>query len=275
MEQASLIGTLLLLLTGAITYKGFRDEKFQERYAFNVDGILLNRQFDRMIYSGFLHGGWFHFGFNMIALLSFSGTIEPLFGLAAFTGLYFASLLGGNFLALYVHRNHGDYSAVGASGAISGVIFSFIILYPNQDLQFILIDISFKAWILGVLFVVVSIFGIKTQEGNIGHEAHLGGALTGALITILLQPTQALENWWIVLLLVVPTLTFLVLMIKNPTILMIKDYWGESAHQIKTTFKKEHQSPQEELDELLDKISKKGIKSLSKKERERLKKLSK
>lgn len=275
MGQASLIGTILLLITSAFTYKGFRDHRFQERYAFNVDGILLGREFDRMLSSGFLHVGWFHFGFNMIALLSFSAMIEPLFGFGILTGLYFMSLIGGNLLALYVHRNHGDYSAVGASGAISGIIFSFIILYPQEDLQFIMIDISFKAWILGVLFVVISIFGIKTQSGNIGHEAHLGGALTGALLTILLQPAIALKNWWIVLLLVVPTLAFLILIIKNPNVLMIKNYWGESAHQIKTSFKKEYRSNQEELDTLLDKISKKGMKSLSKKEKERLKDLSK
>ena len=274
MEQSSIIGTLLLIITGLISYKGFRDEAFLDRYCFQIDGILLDRQMDRMISSGFLHSGWFHFGFNMIALLSFSFSLELLFGPAKLLIIYMLSLLGGSLLSLYIHRNHGDYSALGASGAISGVIFSSIILYPNNVLSFVIIPVEIKAWILGVLFVIISIIGIKSDKGNIGHDAHLGGALTGIIITMILEPTMALSNWWIVLLLLVPTLAFLILIIRNPNVLMIWSYWGEDAYQWKTKIMGKEKSRQEELDELLEKIKKKGYDNLSRKEKDRLKDLS-
>lgn len=273
MEQSSIIGTLLLIFTGLISYKGFRDEKFMERYCFEIDGILLDRQFDRMISSGFLHSGWFHFAFNMIALLSFSFSLELLFGPVKLLAIYMLSMLGGSLLALYIHRNHGDYSAIGASGAVSGVIFSSIILYPDSTISFVIIPVEIKAWILGILFVIISILGIKSSKGNIGHDAHLGGALTGILITLVLDPQIALTNWWIVLLLLVPTIAFLILIIRNPKVLMIWSYWGEDAFRLKTKIMGTPKSKQEELDDLLEKIQKKGYNKLSKKEKERLQEL--
>ena len=128
MSDTGVIGTLLLIFTGLTTYKGFSDFKFFEENLFEVDGILVHKEYKRIISSGFLHTSWLHFGFNMIALMSFSWSLELLFGYWKLLFIYFASLIGGNLLALFIHRNHGDYRAVGASGAISGVIFSSIIL---------------------------------------------------------------------------------------------------------------------------------------------------
>ena len=145
MENSSAVGTLLMIFTGIFSYKGIIDRAFMDRYSLEVDGILLGKQYNRLLTSGFLHLNWWHFAFNMIALLSFSYTLEQLFGTGKFLGLYFASLLGGNLLALFIHRNHGDYRAAGASGAISGVIFSSIILFPDSCLSFILLPISIKS----------------------------------------------------------------------------------------------------------------------------------
>lgn len=244
-----------------------------EEYAFEIDPILMGGEYRRLITSGFLHVGWLHFGFNMIALLSFSSSLEGLFGFGKFFALYFASLIGGNLLALYIHRNHGDYSAVGASGAISGVILAYSVLFPNAEIGFILIPISFKAWILAILFVVVSIFGIKSQRDNIGHEAHLGGGIIGVLLAPFLAPDYISVNWWVMLAVVVPTTLFLLLVVRNPAVMMIRDYWGENVRDLQTSFKKTPPSRsdrQAELDDLLDKIRLKGYDSLSQKERNRL-----
>jgi len=277
MDQ-SIVGTGLLILTGLFSYKGFKDLAFFEHYLFNVDKILLGKEYRRMLSSGFLHSGWFHYAFNMIALIGFAAYLESYFGIPKLLFIYFVSLLGGNLLALYIHRNHGDYRAIGASGAVSGVIFSSIILDPLGKIGFVLIPIEFSSWILGILFVLVSIFGIKGQIGNIGHEAHLGGALTGILITILLQPSIVATNWWIILLLALPTIAFLILIVRNPAVLMVDQYWGEGFTSLKERFKqktaeKEEMPPQEEMDMYLEKIKKSGFKSLSDKEKKRLNEL--
>ncbi len=252
-----------------------RDKQFFERYLFEVDGILIDGEYRRLISSGFLHSGWLHFGFNMIALLSFSMALEIMFGFWKFVGLYFFSLIGGNFLALYIHRNHGDYRAVGASGAISGVIFSSIILFPESSISFVILPISIKSWIFGLLFILISVFGIKSQRDNIGHEAHLGGALAGVLGTIAIEPTVLLYNSWIILALTLPTTAFLILIARNPAVLMIDNYWGETLQKIRNAdFSMGREEPvmdkEEELDRLLDKIRHEGFDSLSRKERSRL-----
>ena len=130
----SVIGIVLTLLIGATSYKGFRDMGYFERYVFDVDKILIDKEYRRLISSGFLHGGWFHLGLNLIALISFSAAVESQLGPGLFTLIFFVSLIGGNLLSLYIHRNHGDYSALGASGAVSGIIASSIILLKSSFL---------------------------------------------------------------------------------------------------------------------------------------------
>lgn len=264
--MSSVVGTIILLFTGLVTYKAFIDKQYFERYVFHVAPILIDKQYDRLFSSGFLHANWLHFGFNMVALLAFSWSLEHTFGIAKFLLLYFGSLLGGSLLALYLHRNHADYRAVGASGAISGVIFASIILFPEVEISLILLPFGIKSWLFALLFVLISIFGIKSQADNIGHDAHLGGAIVGVLITIILKPSIVLTNWWIILLILLPTVAFLILIIRNPAVLMIDNYWGEDLKNMgrKPTKPKESSIS---LDQILDKIKHQGIDSLSAKER--------
>lgn len=265
----SIIGTIILLVTGLVTYKGFKDEKYTERYLFDVDKILIDRQFDRILTSGFLHSGWFHFVFNMGALLAFSLTVEYKMGIPKYLIIYFGSLIGGNLLALYIHRNHGDYTALGASGAVSGIILSSVILYPFDKINLFIFDLSITAWILVFILVIFSIIGAKKQKDNIGHDAHLGGAAVGVLLTCLLYPSILKTNWWIVLLVLIPTISFLVLIVKKPEVMMIDKYWGFDKKE-KPTKGQVRRNKEMSLNDLLDKIGKSGIESLSSKERKLL-----
>lgn len=277
MEASSVVGTLIAIITGLTTYKGLRDYGFQETYLFDVDKILIDKEYRRLWSSGFLHANWLHYGFNMAALLSFSFSLEFVFGTGKFLLLYFASMMGGSLLALWIHRNHGDYRALGASGAISGVIFSSIVLFPESKIGFVILPFEIKSWIFGLLYMLVSIWGIKSKRDNIGHEAHLGGAIIGVLITILFNPKIALDHWWVVLLILVPVTAFLVLIVRNPAVLLVDHYWGENVEMLKNWKPKETDSRlshEEELDTLLDKINKHGMHSLSKKEKDRLKELT-
>lgn len=276
----SVIGILLALFMGATTYKGFRDQRYYENYVFDVDKILINKEYRRLISSGFLHGGWFHLGFNLIALISFSAAVEQQLGPVLFVIIYFISLIGGNVLALYIHRNHGDYRAVGASGAISGVIFASILLFPGGSIGFIILPFEIKNWIFGLAFVLISILGIKRQADNIGHEAHLGGAIIGVLMTMAIRPSVITESPWLIAGLLFPVVIFLYLIVNNPAVLMIDRYWGETVRSVQRFRFKLQSNPsdkmsrQEEMDQLLDKIRAKGIKSLTNEERKRLEDLS-
>lgn len=299
MGEFSIIGALLFIINGYATYMGLRDFSYLQHYNFHVDSILRKKQYHRLLTSGFLHANWLHFIFNMLALMAFSFQIETDLGYAQYLIIYFGSLIGGNLLALWIHRNHGDYQAVGASGAISGLIFSFILMFPDSSIGFILLppELSFKSWIFGILFVLISIWGIKKQADNIGHEAHIGGAIIGVLITIAFKPSILVSHWWLVLAILGPFLAFMILIIRNPAVLMIEDYWGEKPSltnrkkksNLKTSRPKisvpkgniikpkpvQQKSKTEELNDLLDKINKVGLENLSAKERRRLDELSK
>lgn len=268
--QSSLVGTLLLLFTGMVSYQGFRRSSYFDEYVFDVDKILKSREWYRMLSSGFLHLNWLHFGFNMIALMSFSVALEQTFGYLQFFLIYLLSMLGGSLLALYVHRNHGDYRAAGASGAVSGVVMAAIILYPEMEIGLILLPFAWASWKFGLAYIVLTILGIKYQLGNIGHAAHLGGALTGVLLTLALEPTMVVDNWWVIVLILVPILIFLILIIRQPEVLMVDKYWGAQVEDLKAYSKKRTADPT--LDELLDKIRKKGMMGLSKKEKALLEK---
>ncbi len=276
MEEIGAITWVLILLNGAMTYKGLKSKEFFNRYAFDIDRVLIDRDYKRLISSGFLHVNWTHFIFNMITLFLFSQSLEPRMGMAAFSLLYFGSLLGGNLLALYIHRNHSDYRAVGASGAVIGLIFASIALFPGSKIGFILIPISFPAWLFGIAYVLYSIYGIRSQSDNIGHEAHLGGGITGLLIAIILYPEILIANYLPIFLILIPSLLFLFLIVKKPHILWVSNPLTKNKGFLTTEDKYNigKANRQKELDRLLEKIHKKGYDQLSKKEREKLKNLS-
>jgi len=133
-----------------------------------------------------------HLLFNMFALFTFGSTLERFFNinLGGFSGsfyfalIYIISLFAGSFLTVLFHFNNPNYVAVGASGAVSGIVFSYIIFFPTSTLYVFFIPMP--AFVFAILWIGFSIFGMKSKLGNIGHEAHLGGAIGGVVATLLL-----------------------------------------------------------------------------------------
>ncbi|MEL6141823.1 MAG: rhomboid family intramembrane serine protease, partial [Bacteroidota bacterium] len=243
----SAIATIILILTGLTTWQGLRNATYRDKYIFDVDAILKGQERYRLFSSGFLHIGWLHYAFNMIALLSFATRLEWEYGRLPLLGLYALSLLGGSLYALYVHRNHGDYRALGASGAVSGVVGASILAYPNSSIGLILIPIEFTAWIFGLAYILITIFGLKRQMGNIGHSAHLGGTITGMLLVLAWDNDIINRHPLISLALLGPAILFSILIVRNPNVLILDRYWGETAHKL--TNRKEPT-----IDEVLEKI---------------------
>ncbi|MEM6653542.1 MAG: rhomboid family intramembrane serine protease [Pseudomonadota bacterium] len=161
---------------------------FMERNLFHVGPILEQREWHRMISSGFLHGGLLHLFVNMYVLLMFGSIVEGELGSVAYAIVYFAALLGGSLWSLLENKNKLSYRALGASGATSGIVMSFILFRPFEPLMIFPIPFFMPAVVLGLLFIVVSAILAQRENKTIGHEAHLGGALAGILATILVFP---------------------------------------------------------------------------------------
>ena len=277
MSDTGIIGLILIIANIAFSYKGFTNQTFFDGYRFEVDRILINKDYTRLITSGFLHVGWLHLIFNMISLYAFSWMIESTLGGVKFLVIYFVSLIGGGLLALYVHKNHGDYTSVGASGAVCGIIFGSIALFPGMGIGFFGLPVSIPGWLYGILYVVFSIYGIRSGKDNIGHEAHLGGALMGMAAALIIEPSALSENYVTILIIAVPTVAFIYLIITRPQILQVDNFYfktHKNHYSIDHRYNEEKSVKQKEIDKILEKISRRGMNSLSKTEKEKLRQYS-
>jgi membrane associated rhomboid family serine protease len=276
MFSSNILGFVLVIINVIVSYKGFTNQTFFDGYKFEVDAILKRKDYKRLISSGFLHVNWQHLVFNMFSLYVFSDNVELVLGSSMLLFIYFISLVGGNLLSLFVHRHHGDYSAVGASGAVSGIIFAAIALQPSIGIGMFFIYIP--GWLYGMAFVAVSIYGIKSQKDNIGHEAHLGGALVGMLAAIACQPEVLRYNYTAILLITVPAMIFIYLIITKPHILLVDNLFVKNNlpyYTIDQKYNAEKKIEADTIDAILDKINRHGIDSLTKRERDILETYSK
>lgn len=270
METLGLISIFIIIINAFVSWKGFRDHSFFERYSFGVDKVLARKDYKVLITSGFLHVGWVHLILNMVSLYLFSQSLEIYIGPVKYLIIYFASLLGGGLFSLFVHRNHADYTAVGASGAVCGIIFASIALFPGMEVGFFGLPLYIPAWLYGIAFVLYSIYGIRSRSDNIGHEAHLAGALVGLLTAILLFPGAVRENAVTILLITVPTIVFILFILQKPGSLLVDNQFHRKHefHTIDDRYNIVKKQKQQEIDRILDKISRKGMASLTQKERD-------
>jgi len=267
------LSLLLIIINFIVSWKGFNDRSFFEKYEFNVEKVLLYKQHYRLITSAFLHVNWMHLIFNMLSLYIFSQSIEVFFGPLQFLLIYFISMLGGELLALFIHRRDGSYTSVGASGAVCGIIFASIAVFPGMGIGFFFIPIAIPAWIYGLAYVLYSIYGIRSRRDNVGHESHLGGALIGMLLAITMYPSAFIENYLTILVIAVPCIIFMYIIITRPHVLLVDNNFFRTQkkfHSIDHKYNAERVSKQQEIDRILEKIHKKGIKSLTQKEKELL-----
>lgn len=203
MGNLDLITVIIIAANVIISYKGFGDYSFFDKYKFHVGAIQRGEKI-RLFSSGFLHADIQHLLFNMLSLYFFAEVVIHLLSPIQFVLIYFGGLLLGNLLSLYFHKNEYHYSAVGASGAVSGIIYAAILLQPGMSLMFFFIPIPIPAYLFGIGYLLYSIYGMKNRVGNIGHDAHFGGAIGGYIITLFLAPWLFETNLLMIGLLAIP-----------------------------------------------------------------------
>jgi membrane associated rhomboid family serine protease len=180
----------LIFLNVFISILGFTNPQLFDRWSFRPFLMKDGKEYHRFISSGFLHGSPMHLFFNMFTLWSFGGYIERLFGSWQFLLFYMICLVVSGLYSFKKYRTSPNYVAIGASGAVSGVILAFCMFQPFSMLS-LFFFIPIPAFVFALLYIGFSFYASKnTVQGfeNIGHEAHLAGALCGILLTPVFFP---------------------------------------------------------------------------------------
>jgi membrane associated rhomboid family serine protease len=198
----NLILIAIIVANALFSYKGFNDQSFFRKYEFHMGSVRSGEQI-RILSSGFLHADIAHLAFNMITLYFFAPVVIAYMGSFLFVVVYFGSLIFGSLLTILFHKEDYNYRAVGASGAVTGILYSAILLRPDMMLGLFFI-IPIPAYLFGILYLFYSIYGMKAKNDNIGHTAHFGGAIGGYLITLIMNPHLFVENTFMVVLLTIP-----------------------------------------------------------------------
>ena len=201
---------VIIAANAIISFKAFDDQYFFRKYEFHIGSIRSGENL-RMLTSAFLHVDIAHLAFNMITLYFFAPVVIDYLGTPIFLLVYFGSLICGSLLTLQFHKNDYHYRAVGASGAVTGVLYSAILLRPDMNLYFFFIPIPIPAYVFGIGYLLYSIYGMKAKRDNIGHTAHFGGAIGGYAITLFNQPYLLIENLLMVVLLAIPIIILFVM----------------------------------------------------------------
>ncbi len=199
----STILIVIIAVTCFFSYKGMNDVAFFRKFEFHIGSIRAGEHI-RMISSGFLHADLGHLFFNLFTLYMFAPVVSSYFGDFSFLLIYMASLVFGSLLTLLMHKNDYGYRAIGASGAVTGILYSAILIDPSMSLYMFFIPIPIPAYLFGIGYLLYSIYGIKAKNDNIGHTAHFGGAIGGYIFTIVKEPTMLVDNTGMVVLLAIP-----------------------------------------------------------------------
>lgn len=190
---------IIIAATCIISYAAFSNFEMFEKYKFNVGAVLRNKEYVRLLSAGFLHADFMHLILNMYVLYMFSPAVFEAFGTVGFVLIYFGSILLGNLFSLYLYKNKSWYSAIGASGGVSGIIFAGVALYPDLiqiGIIFLPPELSVPGYVFGLLYFSYSVYMMLNPKANdnIGHAAHLGGACFGLIYAVAVRPDAAIEN---------------------------------------------------------------------------------
>lgn len=204
--EPQIYSTYILLGTMAImSFIGFNNRDFMEKYLFSPYLVKHEKESYRFITHAFLHGDFGHLFFNGITLYYFGRYFEfylynfygPLTGEIVFWGFVIASMFASSSIAYFRHKDNPNYRSLGLSGVTSAILFAMIMLDPGMKIGFMFIPVPITAWIFGLIYLAFEIYSDRNRKTNIAHDAHISGAVFGIifiLITNIEQVIFAFQN---------------------------------------------------------------------------------
>jgi membrane associated rhomboid family serine protease len=188
-ESGSIAAPLIMVLTIVISLLGlFQAPRIIDICLFRPYHFLRDKQYDTMILSGFVHADVGHLLFNMFTFYFFAFPMERFIGTVPFLILYFFGLVVSHTCTWYKQRNNPAYASLGASGAISAVLFAYIIYFPTTSLILFPIPIPIPAFLFAIGYVGYSYWASTQNTGRINHDAHLCGAIAGLAFVAITDP---------------------------------------------------------------------------------------
>lgn len=158
------------------------------RCAFQPYRVWRGERYSSLVLAGFVHANLLHLAVNMWCLWMFGPPLERQIGTPAFVLLYALALVGSHLPTLFKERQNTQYASVGASGAISAVVFAFIVYYPQAKLFLLFLPVPIEAWIFGLLYLAYSYYAGRDRSRRINHDAHFWGAVIGLAFVALADP---------------------------------------------------------------------------------------
>ena len=186
---------VIIIISGLISYRAFTDVNLVQKLKHDPYREANHGEYYRFISSGFIHGGWAHLIINMYVLYEFGTIVESLFnnifgpimGKVYFLILYFGTLIISDIPTHLKHKSSPGYSSIGASGAVSGILFAYVLFAPWSWLGLMFV-IPIPAIVFAVLYLIYSSWAVNNTQSRIDHSAHFMGAVAGVIITIILFP---------------------------------------------------------------------------------------
>jgi membrane associated rhomboid family serine protease len=181
--------TVIFIVTIAISlYTIYKNNRLLYAWVLRPPQVYYNKQFHLIITSGFLHADLMHLMFNMFTFYFFGFNLESAIGTPFFLIIYFGSMILSVISTILKKKDDNNYSSLGASGAISGIVFASVMVSPNSSMMIMPIPIPMPAYIFAILYLIWSYFAAKKANDMINHEAHFWGALSGIILMVLLIP---------------------------------------------------------------------------------------
>lgn len=197
------VAATIFVMTLITSFMAFRDPQLMHKFILNPYDMLRDKEYHRLFTSGLIHANYLHLGLNMITFYFFAFLLEEnpynpqaSLGHWQFAVLYVVSLALSDVATVIKYKDQPAYNSLGASGAVSAVVLSIIMCYP--DIQLLLFfAIPMPGWLLAIVYIGYSYYASKRSYDNINHDAHLWGALSGIVLTIILKPEVigTLSNW--------------------------------------------------------------------------------
>ncbi len=189
------VSYLLLVLIIGFSLWGWRNPFWFDRLLLHPWSFFREKRFYSLLTSGFVHANFIHLFFNLFTFYFFAFPLERILGSPRFLLVYLVALIVADLPSLWIHRNDPNYRSLGASGAVSGVVFGFILYFPKVKLYLFLLPFGIPAYLFAFFFLAGSYYLARERSSFINHSAHFWGAIAGLVMTMLVDPAAVTIFW--------------------------------------------------------------------------------